>query len=382
MTDIDTINSKTGEADKTEADNTSNDSLKTIAEIIRNNQNILLFPHVRPDGDAIGSCAALCHVLREMGKSCYVVSDVIPDNLKFLDKGYFVFLDNGLMRDMNGAEYTDLKSATSDLCISIDLSDLSRMGERKTIYEQGKVKIILDHHVSTGKKADFQHIDPRASASGEIIFSLIREMGIEIDCETGEAIFAAITTDTGNFQYSNTTKKTHEIIACLYDAGIDANKVSVLIYENEKPEKLSVSSEILNNIEFFADGKAVIASVTQEMLARHHAQMSDTEGIVQTLRSIAGVEISAFLKEKETKEKETKEETGKNKVKEKNQDKHEISVSMRVKRDGDVEKIAARHGGGGHVKAAGCTLKCSLDEAIEIIKKEITEEIKRKGSNQ
>ena len=158
-----------------------------------------------------------------------------------------------------------------------------------------------------------------------------------------EDLFAAITTDTGNFQYSNTTKKTHEIVCGLYDSGIDVSAVSTALYENESPEKLELVGAAVERMQFFANGKIAAAVITQDMLKEIGAVMSDSEPVVARLRTVAGVEIALVFKER-----------GENKT----------SVSMRSKSYANVQRVASALGGGGHVRAAGCTLDTDIQDAM------------------
>lgn len=322
-----------------------NDDLKRIWEVLTGEdaKDILLFPHINPDGDAVGSCVALCSMLRKTGRNCRIVMKDIPRNLRFLDKGYSVDAW-GLLKD---------KDYRPDVCVCVDLSDMTRLGPGRDIFLRGKTSVCIDHHVTGEHICEYSYIDPGAAASGEIIYMLFEEAGVSdrIDMEIGEALFAAVTTDTGNFQYSNTTRRTHEIAAALYDAGIDANKVSVEIYENVRLQKLRLTEAMLSTLEIFAGGKAALGYVTREMLEKFESDLSESEGFVQTLRSIEGVEIAVFLKEN---------------------DNGETKVSLRAKREGDVAAVAGKYGGGGHIKAAGCTLRCSVEEARNIMMKDVS----------
>lgn len=212
----------------------------------------------------------------------------------------------------------------------------------------------IDHHFTSLHFADYNYIDPTAGATGEIIYDLLCEMNLSIDQEMGEALFAAITTDTGNFQYSNTTRKTHIVVGNLYDIGIDANKVSVEIYENVRLEKLLIKCKGISTMQVFADGKAAIAFVTQNMLSEIGATIDETEGIGEMLRSISGIEISAFLKEENS---------------------TTIKVGMRAKTYGNVAKICEKFGGGGHIKAAGCTINDTMEAATRLIMEEIENQL-------
>jgi bifunctional oligoribonuclease and PAP phosphatase NrnA len=317
-------------------------TLEQIAIKLKEAETILLYPHIIMDGDTLGSSIALCIALRKIGKKAHVlIEDEIPSYLLFMEKDYCTFDQNIL--------------DAPDISMSVDCSDIERFIMRKDKFLTGRLSICLDHHRTNNSFADMNYIDSIAGATGEIVFDLIKILGIELDIEMAEAIYTAITTDTGNFQYTNTTKTTHLITAELFDIGIDLEKISVEVYQNIRHEKLKILNEVINTIEMLSDGKADIAYVTQEMLDKTGALMEETEGIIETLRNISGVEISAFLKESKA---------------------GEVKVGLRAKTYGDVSVIAQSFGGGGHRKAAGCTLKTSLKEAKELISAAIIAHLK------
>lgn len=310
-----------------------NSTLKQIADKLKNAETILLYPHVIMDGDTLGSSIALCIALRKIGKKAHIlIEDEIPSYLLFLEKSYCTFDQNILN--------------APDISISVDCSDIERFVMRKDKFLSGRQSICIDHHRTNNYFADMNYIDVSAGATGEIVYNLIKTMEVELDVEMAEAIYTAITTDTGNFQYTNTTKTTHLITADLFDIGIDLEKISVEVYQNIRHEKLKIMNEVINTIEMLYDGQADIAYVTQEMLEKTGALMEETEGIIETLRNISGVEISAFLKETKP---------------------NEIKIGLRSKTYGDVSGIAQSFGGGGHKKAAGCTLHTTLQEAKKLI---------------
>lgn len=310
-----------------------NSTLNQIANKLNDARTILLYPHVLMDGDALGSSVALCTALRKMGKKAYIlIEDEIPSYLLFLEKDYCT-------QDQNILD-------APDISIAVDCSDIERFVMRKDKFLTGAFSICLDHHRTNNYFADLNYIDINAAATGEIVYDLLKTMNVDLDVEMAEAIYTAITTDTGNFQYTNTTKITHLITADLFDIGIDLEKISVEVYQNIRHEKLKIMNEVVNTLEILCNGKADIAYVTQKMLAKTGALMEETEGIIEILRNISGVEISAFLKENKP---------------------NEIKIGLRAKTYGDVSKIAQSFGGGGHRKAAGCTLNTSLEEAKQII---------------
>ncbi len=314
-----------------------NNTFREIASVLDASRTILLYPHVSADGDALGSCTALCKALRMKGKECYIlVEEELPLNLKFLDKGYCTD-DQNIIEDV-------------DVSFCVDCGDETRFPNRTEKFAQGKVSICLDHHRTTKDFCDYNYVVPEASATGELVFDLLQEMGTPADVEIGEALFAAITTDTGNFQYSNTTRKAFEIMTELLDWGVDTNKVSVQLYENIRLERKIIESMAFSTMNILADGKAAIAYVTQEMIEKSGALSEETENVIQQLRSIAGVEYAAFLKEK-----------GENLVR----------LSLRAKTEGDVAVIAEKFGGGGHIKASGATLEMPIEEAVAAVTAEL-----------
>lgn len=316
---------------------TMNNTFKEIADVLAKAENIIIFPHVLADGDAIGSCVGLLKALRKIGKNVMIaIEDDIPSNLQFLAKGYT-------------QHYRDIKG-NQDLSICVDCSEKSRFEERIELFDSGNKTMCLDHHLNDEYFCDFNYIDSTAAATGEIIYDVLMALGIDIDEGIANPILAAITTDTGNFQYSNTTKKSHMIAAELIGAGAKANMISNEIYENESLAKIMLQGEILSNVELINDGKVAIARVSQALLNKVGAKLEDSEGTVAKLRSISGVEIAIMLKEKEP---------------------DEIKVSLRAKTTGNVFNIAKAFNGGGHAKASGCTIRKSLDDAYNEIKKEV-----------
>jgi len=322
-----------------------NNSLKEIAQKLSEAKSILLFPHINLDGDALGSTVALCKALRLAGKEAWILlEDDIPANLRFLDKGYCIWNQELI--------------AEPDICMCVDCGDKGRFEKRADKFDEGKITVCVDHHRTTEFFCDYNYVDSEEAATGQIVFQLIKELGTEPDKEIGEAIYAAIITDTGNYQYSNTQKKSHEITMELYDWGIDCNKVSVEIYENTRMEKILLKNLAMETLKVLEGGKGAILYVTQEMLEKTGGLMEETEGFSQDLRSIAGVEYAAVVKEYGP----------------------ELArVSFRAKTKGDVAKIAQRLGGGGHTKAAGCTIYAPIEEAFKMVEKELITGIKELG---
>ncbi|MDR2771321.1 MAG: DHH family phosphoesterase [Clostridiales Family XIII bacterium] len=308
-----------------------NNSLEEIAAALRDARTVLLFPHIAIDGDTLGSSVALCAALRKAGKTAHVVvEETLPDMVSFLDKGYCT---------------EDPKlPARPDVCICVDCNEYRRFPKRQTLFRSGALRVCVDHHKTSEPFFDLNYIDGDAAATAEIVYELISLLGIEIDKEIGGAIYVGLVTDTGKFQYSNTTQKTHLIAARLHEIGVRASDISILLYQNERMEKRLLESRILGDAERFADDRAVISRITQKMLRETGGRLDETDGVVEALRDIRGVEVACLLKEKSART---------------------IKVSLRSKRDFDVAAFSAENGGGGHARAAGFTVRGRGIDAVK-----------------
>ena len=340
------------------------DDLRTIASKLISAKNVLLFPHVGIDGDAVGSCVSIAKALRSMGKRAYALyEEDVPANLSFMltdehGEPYFTS-DPGIISDEE-----------LDVSMAVDCGGFDRFKPYGDKFKAAKTTLVLDHHGtsitteddgSTHGIADHSVIEPEAAACGVLVFDLLKELQtmtdehIIPDREIGEALFAAITTDTGNFQYSNTNRKCHEVMAELYDWGIDSNKVSVEIYENERIQEVQIRSRAMDHMTMVGNGAGAISYVSKDDLEEIGVKAGETDSVVKVMRAIGGVEVVAFLKEK---------------------DHNVIRVSFRSKYSADVAAIARKYNGGGHKKAAGCTLYMPIDEAVRIISSEVEEAVK------
>ncbi|MDR1247592.1 MAG: bifunctional oligoribonuclease/PAP phosphatase NrnA [Clostridiales Family XIII bacterium] len=317
-----------------------NNSLDEIAAALKKADTVLLFPHISMDGDAMGASSALCAALRKAGKTAYVVvEEKLPDMVAFLDRGYCT---------------EDPKlTARPDVCVCVDCGEYKRFPKRKTLFRTGALSVCIDHHKTTEPFLDLNFIKEDAAATAEIVYELIPLLGVEIDEEIGSLIYAGIVTDTGKFQYSNTTRKTHLIAAELLALGVRASDISIMLYQNERMEKLLLGARIFDDARLFADGRAVISCITEKMLKETGGRLDETDGVTESLRDIRGVEVACLLKEKTA---------------------HTIKVSLRSKKDVDVAAFSEKNGGGGHTKAAGFTLNgYSVEDAKNMIIQQIEE---------
>lgn len=312
-----------------------NDTIKSIATLMKDLDGILLFPHVNMDGDALGSSTALCLALRKLGKKAFVmINEPVPKSLDFLECGC-TSSDAGIADEVQ-------------LSLMLDCNSMNRIPGRESAWERGKLKGCIDHHMSksTDIRFDFVRTEPKAAATAEIVYNLIKALGVPVDLDIANCIFAAITTDTGNFQHSNTTARTHDIVGHLHKIeGFNSKEISALIYDRKSKEALKMETEVLGSLNYYEKGRIAVGRITQKLLSECGCTMDEADGIVPRIMSIDGVEIGCLLKETET----------------------NVRASLRSRAYANVEKVASGFGGGGHILAAGCSFEFPIDEVEKII---------------
>jgi len=298
-----------------------------IAEVIHSGTTFLITSHVRPDGDALGSELAMYHVLRGMGKGVVVYNqDETPAVYEFLPGSQDIVHS---LDSVNGF----------DAVFVLDCSDIERVGDKKNRIGSIKKIVNIDHHASVGTFSEILLVDSTASSTGEIIHRLLEKMGIAINGDIATNIYTAILTDTGSFRYSNTGSETFRAAADLVDKGANCRYIAEKIYETRPAIQVRLMGKALDTLEFYEGEKVGFIYVTQEMLRKEGALPEHTEGFVDIVRSIQGVEIAACYYE-----------VSKNRFK----------ISLRSKGKADVEKIAGKLGGGGHRNASACRVEGSI----------------------
>jgi len=305
-------------------------SLREIAEVIHRARRFFLCGHINPDGDSIGSVLALGLVLEIMGKEVIMASpNPIPENLIFLPGVDRITNDFGRLSDI-------------DTFIMLDCSEPDRLGsEVAELAKTAREIIVLDHHPVVDCAADYYYIDEHAAATGEIVYDLLELMDIFFAQEIAVCLYTAIITDTGSFQYRNTTAQTHRRVACLLTAGVDVAQVSISLYGERSLTHLKAVGAALNNLKLAADGQLAWISMTREILTRISATDEDCDSLINYPRMIKGVEVALLFQEIEP---------------------ELFKIGFRSKGSVDVNKIAVAFGGGGHVLASGCRLSGKLPE--------------------
>ena len=319
-----------------------------IGQVLREHQRFAVLSHVRPDGDALGSELALGLSLKKLGKDVRIWNE---DGT--LEK--YSFLPNSNLLAKPPAEPQDV-----DVAVALDTAIQNRLGTTVAAIKSAKVWINIDHHPSNPGYGDIVCIDPHAPATGQILFELMSSQKLPIDPAIAENLYVAISTDTGSFQYPNTTARTFEIAAELVRAGVDIGRVSQLTYENYPRRRAELLRDLLGTMRFEANDRIASFSLSLATAKKLGVLPEDNEGLIDHLRAIRGVVVAVFF-----------EELADGKVR----------VSMRSKNEKvNVCAICEKFGGGGHVLAAGARVKGTLAEVEKKILEETREVVGRSGS--
>jgi len=311
-----------------------------IGQALRENQRFAVLGHVRPDGDALGSQLALGLSLKKLGKDVRIWNEE-----GMLEK--YSFLPNASLLTKSPTEPEDV-----DVAIALDTAIQNRLGTAFPAVLSAKLWINIDHHPSNPGYGDLVYIDPKSPATGQILFELIKSEKLPLDSAIAENLYVAISTDTGSFQYPNTTARTFEIAGELVRAGVDVGRISQLTYENYPRRRVELLRDLLGTMRFDANNRVASFSLSLATAKKLGVLPEDNEGLIDHLRAIHGVVVAVFF-----------EELADGKVR----------VSMRSKSDKvNVCAVCEKFGGGGHVLAAGARVRGSLAE----VEKKILEEVR------
>lgn len=301
--------------------------------------------HVRPDGDALGSELALGLCLQQLGKEVHIWNEEgMLEKYSFLPRAELLSKPPAVPQDV-------------DLAVALDTAIQNRLGTAGQAIRSAKLWINIDHHVSNPGYGDLVYIDPSAPATGQILFELINSQKFPLDQDIAENLFVAISTDTGSFQYPNTTARTFEIAGELVHVGLNVGEISRKTYENYPRRRLELLRELLRTMRFDADGRVASFALDLKTAAELGVIPEDNEGLIDHLRAVRGVIAAVFF-----------EELADGKVR----------VSMRSKSDAvDVSAICQKFGGGGHKLAAGARIRGTFAEVRERVLEEVCDIAKR-----
>ena len=323
------------------------DTDQSFAEIgrwIDEYDSFVLLSHVRPDGDAIGSQIALGFALEAAGKSVRLINeDGLPKSLDFL-------------KGSERIETPGSEAIETDVVIALDTATRPRLGDKCLAAVSACERWInIDHHKSNPGYGDINHVDSTSPATGQIVYRLIRALELPLPSESRDAIYVATSTDTGSFQYPNTTAETYEMAADLIRCGADIGTLNSLTYNRHPLRRVSLMSALLDTLELECDGRVAHWELSQETIQRLGVKTHDSEGLIDIIRGIDTVIVAIFFEEMAD---------GK------------IRVSMRSKDPRiDVCRIGMQFGGGGHALAAGVRMPGPLAEAESRLMGVVAEEI-------
>lgn len=321
--------------------------IENAAGFFWDNDNFVLGIHANPDGDCFGSACALCGALRKIGKSCVILSpSTVPERLKFLN-----YENVPVYEGKSGYDNMPFSVGQNYRFAAIDVASGHLLGELEPIFNE-KNEIVVDHHEKNTLSAKLFCVDKNASAAGEIVFKIILRLE-ELtqkqifDKNTASAVYGAVASDTGCFKYSNVTAETHEIASKLIRYGTDNADIAYRLFDLKSPVQIAVEALSYDKLEYFFDGRLSFIYLSDEELDKIGATASDTETVAQIGRGINGVQIAAYMRKKEV---------------------GVFKVSVRSNNNADMSLLCAGFDvGGGHKKAAGCSIFAKESETAKKI---------------
>ena len=304
-----------------------------VSAFLKERDNFTIISHRRPDGDTLGSTALLCMGLRQMGKNANIL-----ENPEITPK--YAHLHKGLTKPC---------VCEGDTLVSVDVASENMLpGD----FPDVSIALRLDHHGNSTSFTEFELVEPDRAACGEVVFDILQELGVQLDIPMADALYTAISTDTGCFRYANTTENTFRVAACCAAAGAQIFAINQALFETNSLGRLRLQGWLTENALFLEEGAVAICPLPKAIMEQLNLQEDDMENISGFPRSIEGVKIAATLRE---------DEIGK------------IKLSIRSIPGYDAGAICAKFGGGGHKGAAGANLTMPMGAAIQAVKDAILE---------
>ncbi len=311
-----------------------------LNDIIKSSKNILIASHVNPDGDTLGAMCGLYELIKlNFKKRCDMLAvSKIPDKFKFIP-------------NIESAKHIDDfdKSREYDLVINVDVAALDRICDGITLFKKAKNRVNIDHHKTNNGYGDLNFVDGDASSASEVIYSIAKKLKWEINLKIATCLYAGILTDTGSFRFNNTTPRALEYAAEMIRMGIVPNDMFRSCYETYTKGMVLCQAYCVEKAVFLDDDKIVYTTVFRKDMEKYNTDEEFAEGLTERLRAVTSTQVAFVAKEMKN---------------------GGCKISMRSK-SVDVAEICSVFGGGGHKHAAGCTLKCNVEEAIKKILHEI-----------
>ena len=301
-------------------------SVSAAAERLRGAGRIRILTHQYPDGDTLGSGFALCRALQRLGKAARVeCPDEIPEKYGYL---------------YEGLPFPDFEP---DLICAVDVADAKLLGELEGVYA-GRIGLCIDHHGSNTGYAGELLLRADYAATAMLVREVIAALGVELDKPTAECLYTGIATDTGCFKYSNTTAYALRMAAEMLDCGANSEMINRTMFDVKTRARVELERQALDSMRFFLHGRCAVMLITNAMIAQSGAKENDMEGLAPIPRQIEGVWVGVTLRERKD---------------------GSFKVSVRTGNHADASAICSLLGGGGHLRAAGCTLPGPAEQAVE-----------------
>jgi len=323
--------------------------MEAVVAVLQERDRFLVTSHEAPDGDALGSLLATALALRSLGKDAIMFlggEAPLPGEYRFLE-----LESRGLLRALP-------EDADARVLVAVDCASSARVGAQPGLVEQVPFTVNVDHHHDNPRFGDVNLVVAEASSTGEVLADVLRELGVRLTPEIAEALYIALVTDTGRFQYTNTTPKALRLAAELVEAGADVHRVFQGVYENVQFAKLKLLAKALERARVLEGGEIVVSHLVRGDFEAVGAAEPYSEGIIDVLRSVEGSLVSALIREPPRDGGPAR------------------KVSLRSSVDEvDVSAIARKSGGGGHREAAGFSSDLSVDEITDFIVREVAAQI-------
>ncbi|MDF2612645.1 MAG: uncharacterized protein K0S71_431 [Clostridia bacterium] len=307
--------------------------IKDIIKVVKQSNHVLLAAHENPDGDAIGSLAGMANICDYFNVAYTLMVERIPDEYVFL---------------MGNRPIHSTWDKAYDTFISLDCGDVYRLGFAKKYFEKAQTTINIDHHETNNHFATYNYVEKDASSTSELIFNMIEEANIPLTENIAKAIYSGIVTDTGGFMHSCTKPSTHLAVSKILGIPFDFSEVYYQLIHQKTEKTVLLQGIAMHHLTKLSDGKIFLSYISHEDLESQHATREDASSIVTHIKNIKGCEIAALVYP--------------------NKEPSSYKVSLRCNAPYNVAEIASVFGGGGHIRAAGATIKGELQEVIETLK--------------
>lgn len=307
-------------------------AINDVTEALVRHRRFLLTSHYNPDGDNIASQLALASILRSLNKQVAIVDqDPVPGRYRFLPDWESIS--------------NDISPQNASCAVVLDCANIDRIGRAADIITPATMELVnIDHHVSNSLYGHFHYVDPEASSTCELVLRLAQKLRVKPTPEQAQIILTGMMSDTGGFRYASTSADTLRAAGLLSDYGAKIADVAEQLYYQQPISQLKILGELLSGLKTGANGKLAYMSLTQELIKKYDFDLSESEEFVKYALAVKGAEVALLFKE---------------------QGDGIIRVSFRAKGRVDVNQLAGKFGGGGHISAAGARLNTTLEDAVQ-----------------